>query len=138
MWVTEATCITTAAKEQVWKLWEDVSNWNVWDKEVEFSEVFGPFQAGTEGLLKPAGGPKTKFIIIECTPHKSFTDRSFLPLCKIDFIHTMKETANGLEVTHKVVITGCTTFLFSKIMGKKIEAGLLIAVKKLTEIAEKD
>lgn len=138
MWTTEASCKTTATKEQIWKLWTDVTNWNVWDAEVETSELFGQFQTGTKGILKPTGGPKTKFVKTECTKFKSFTDRSFLPLCKMDFIHTMRETKEGLEITHKVVMTGFMTFLFSKVIGSKIKVGLPIAVEKLISLAEKN
>lgn len=137
MWTTEASRKTTATKEQIWLLWTDVPNWNVWDKEVENSEIFGEFKTGTMGILKPAGGPKTKFEVTECTSFKSFTDRSFMPLCKLDFSHTLTETKDGLEITHKVVMTGLMTFLFSKVIGNKIKIGLPNAVEKLIELAEK-
>ncbi len=138
MWTVEVSRKTEATKEQIWKLWTDVAKWNLWDAEVETSELFGQFKTGTKGVLKPAGGPKTKFEMIECTNFKSFTDRSFLPLCKMDFIHTMTETNGGLEITHKVVMTGIMTFLFSIIIGSKIKVGLPIAVEKLIELAKKN
>jgi hypothetical protein len=65
MWTTEVRRKTTATKERIWKLWSDVPHWNTWDKEVETSELFGEFKAGTKGVLKPAGGPKTKFEMTE-------------------------------------------------------------------------
>jgi hypothetical protein len=138
MWTTEVSRKTTATKEQIWKLWADVSNWNIWDAQVETSELFGQFQTGTKGILKPAGGPKTKFEMTECTNFKSFTVRSFLPLCKINFIHTMTETQDGLIISHKVVMTGFFDFLFSKVIGSKIIIGLPIAVDKLIELAKKN
>jgi len=137
MWTTEVSCKTIATKEQIWKFWSDVPNWNIWDKEVEASELFGDFKTGTKGVLKPAGGLKTKFVMIECTNFQSFTDRSFLPLCNMDFVHTMTETKDGLQVTHKVVMTGFMTFLFSRVIGSKIKVGLPITVDKLIELAEK-
>jgi hypothetical protein len=137
MWTTEVSRKTTATKEQIWKLWADVSNWNVWDKGVETSELFGQLQKGTKGILKPTDGPKAKFFISELTELKSFTSRSFLPLCKMDFIHTLTETKEGLEITHKIIIKGFMTFLFSKVIGNKIKIGLPIAVEKLVELAEK-
>jgi hypothetical protein len=138
MWTTEVSRKTTATKEQIWKFWADVSNWNIWDKEVETSELFGQFQIGSKGILKPAGGPKTKFEMTECTNFKSFTDRSVLPLCKMDFIHTITDTKDGHLITHKVIMTGFMTFLFSKVIGSKIKVGLPIAVEKLIELAEKN
>ena len=52
MWTTEVSRKTTATKEQIWKLWADVPNWNIWDKEVEKSELFGPFKKESKGILK--------------------------------------------------------------------------------------
>lgn len=138
MWTTKVSRKTIATKEQIWKLWSDVPNWNIWDKDIETSELFGEFKTGTRGILKPLGGPKTKFIMTECTKFNSFSDRSFLPLCKMDFVHSLIETKNGIEITHKVVMTGFLTFIFSKFIGKKIKVGLPIAVEKLIEIAEKN
>jgi hypothetical protein len=137
MWTTEVSRKTTATKEQIWKLWADVPNWNVWDAEVETSELSGQFKSETIGILKPIGAPKAKFIISELTELKSFTNRSFLPLCKMDFIHTMTETKDGLEITHKIIMKGFMTFLFSKVIGSKIKVGLPLAVEKLIELAEK-
>ncbi len=138
MWTTEVTRKTRATKEQIWKLWADVPNWNVWDAEVETTELFGEFQTGTKGTLKPTSGPKTKFKMTECAKFKSFTNRNFLPLCQMDFIHIMTETKDGLEITHKVVMTGFMIFLFSRVIGTKIKVGLPIAVEKLIELAEKN
>lgn len=137
MWTTEVSRKTTATKEQVWKLWADVPNWNVWDNEVQTSALFGQFQKGTRGILKPTGRPEAKFIISELTEIKSFTSRSFLPLCKMDFIHTLTETKDGLEITHKIIIKGFMTLLFSKVIGSKIKVGLPLAVEKLIVLAEK-
>jgi hypothetical protein len=138
MWTTEVSRKTKATKEQIWILWADVPNWNIWDREVETSELFGKFKTGTKGILKPTGGPKIKFEMTECTNFKSFTDRSFLPLCKMDFIHILTETKDGLEITHKVVMTGFMTFFFSKMIGSNIKVGLPVAVEKLIELAEKN
>ena len=138
MWTTEVTRTTTATKEKIWSLWSDVPHWNTWDDEVDSSELFGLFQAGSKGTLQPKGGPKTKFEMIECTQYKSFTDRSFLPLCTMDFIHTMTEAKDGIEITHKVVMKGFLTFLFSRVIGSKIQAGLPHAVDKLIQVAEKN
>ncbi len=138
MWKIEVIRKTKAKKEQIWSIWADVHKWNIWDKEVKTSELFGKFQKGTKGILKPTSGPKAKFEIIELTNLKSFTSRSFLPFCKIDFIHFMNETEEGLEIIHKIEMTGFMSFIFSKVIGSKIKIGLAKAVDKLIEFAEKN
>ena len=137
MWTIETSCKTSAEKEKIWNLWIDVNRWNVWDKEVEYVEIFGSFDKGTKGILKPKNGPKTTFEIVECQSLKSFTTRSILPFCKMDFIHQMNEKDNQLEISHRVEMTGFMTFLFSKIIGKNIKKGLPKAVETLVKLAEK-
>ena len=136
MWTTKITRKTSATKEKIWKLWADVPNWSTWDKDVEKAELFGDFAVGTKGILRPVGGPKVKFEIIECEKFKSFTSRSSLPLCTVDFIHSMNEIRDGLEITYEVQMTGILTFLFSRVIGKKMAIELPTAVDKLIELTE--
>ena len=88
-------------------------------------------------MLKSVGGPKTNFVITDCEYLKSFVNRSYLPLCKIDFIHTLSEMENRLVVTHRVEMSGFLTFFFSKVIGKNIAKGLPRAVENLITKAEK-
>ncbi|MDR0467903.1 MAG: hypothetical protein LBG67_03540 [Campylobacteraceae bacterium] len=137
IWTTEVNRQTIAKKEQIWKLWADVANWNSWDNDIESSELYGKFIVGTKGMLKSVGGPKTTFVITDCEYLKSFTNRSYLPLCKIDFIHTLSEMKNRLVVTHRVEMSGFLTFFFSKVIGKNVAKGLPQAVENLITNAEK-
>ena len=70
----------------------------------------GDFDIGTNGWLKPVVGPKIKFAITTCEPFAAFTNRSFLPLCTMDFVHTLRETESGIQVTHHMMIKGPLTF----------------------------
>ena len=115
-WAVEISRQTTAKKEQIWDLWADVAHWNRWDSTVERSELYGDFSVGSKGAVKPVGGPKYKFVIADCKPLETFTNRSYLPLCKADFMLILDETQDGLLITYKVEMTGFLTFFFSMIM----------------------
>jgi len=136
MWTRKTTIKTSAAKEQIWKLWTDVENWNKWDKEVEFSKLNGKFEVGTIGILKPTKGPKSKFELISVEKLNGFTNRSFLPFAKMDFIHKMEEKNGELFITHAVEIKGILTFLFSKLIGKKLVNEMPKAMENLSEMAK--
>jgi hypothetical protein len=138
MWTKEVSKKTTASREQIWNLWTDVENWNKWDNEVEYSELYGSFEAGTSGILKPTNGPKSKFQLTSVDKLHSFTSRSFLPFTKMDFIHEMSEEEGSLIVTHIVSIKGPLTFLFSKVIGEKLISELPKALENLSKMAEKD
>ena len=137
MWAIEVSRQTTAKKEQLWKLWADVTSWNTWDSTVKSSKLYGDFRVGTKGEFKLASGPKSKFIITNCKPFDSFTNSSYLPLCKIDSIISFAETQNGVLVTYKVEMTGFLTFFFSRAIGKKMAKGLSQGLEDLITKAEK-
>ena len=136
MWSIEISRQTTAKKEQLWNLWADVTNWKSWDSTVKYSELYGDFCVGTKGMVKLAVGPKSKFVITYCKPFETFTNRSFLPLCKVDFTLTLVEMQNGVLVTYRQEMTGFLTFFFSKIFGKKMEKGTSKGIEDLIKYAE--
>ena len=136
MWTIEVSRQTTATKERVWNLWADVAHWNTWDSTVKHSELYGDFSTGTKGVVKLMGPPKSTFVITKCEPFKTFTNRSFLPFCKMDFTLILDETHNGLLVTYKQEMKGFLTFLFSAIMGKMMTKGLSKGIDDLIQYAE--
>ena len=137
MWAMEISRQTTATKEQIWKFWSDVAHWKSWDSTVENSELYGDFKAGTKGMNKPVDGPKYRFVITNCIPFESFTNRSRLPLCKADFTATFAETQTGLLITHRIEMTGFLTFFFSRVIGKKMAKGIPQGLDDLIAYAEK-
>ncbi|HJD75315.1 MAG TPA: hypothetical protein K8W04_04565 [Bacteroides reticulotermitis] len=127
-----------ATKERIWSLWTNVETWNLWDPDVEYSKLFGKFEVGVSGILKARNGPKSRFKIVEATPNKSFTNRSKLPFCTLDFIHEVIEKDRDIIITHRIVIKGLLSPLFSKIIGKQQELNLPKAVDELIKFAENE
>jgi len=124
MWQYEEKVKTKLSKEKVWELWRDVKNWNKWDIDVKHSEIFSEFISGGNGVIQPMSGPKIKFVITDCKKLKSFTTVSYIPFCKIYFIHNMIEINGELEISHKVEIKGPLTFFFSRVIGNQIKKTL--------------
>lgn len=137
MWKKEITIETNATKEKIWELWQDVENWKKWDGEVQESKLNGKFETGTMGILKPTNGPKSKFVIKSAKFPVEFTTSSSLPLAKMNFVHKLTEKNGKLLLTHGVEISGILTFLFSRVIGKKIIAELPKAMQSLSEMAKK-
>ena len=137
MWMEEFALETKAAKEKIWSLWTDVKNWNKWDDSVEYASLNGNFENGTRGALKTLNGPRSAFVLTDCVENKSFTSRSKLPLCTMDFIHELAEENNGIKVRHRIKIYGPLEFVFKNVIGKNAAKNMPIAVKKLIDSAEK-
>lgn len=122
------------SKEQVWATWSEVSNWNKWDDDIESSE--GVFGDNSTLLIRPKSGPSIT-ATMTCVPDESFTVNSNLPLwTRLEFVHIIKNSSAGLEITHGIKISGPLTFLFRYIIGRSVEANLPIAMEKLVQIAK--
>lgn len=131
-------CVETKAQPQtIWSFYQDASSWPQWDIEVEYAKLFGPFQTGTKGELKPVGGPKVKFELLQIVPFKIFSDISYLPLGTILFTHTLEITTNGTKICHKVEMGGLLKYFWAFVIGRNIKKHLPAAMQKLAEFAEK-
>jgi ligand-binding SRPBCC domain-containing protein len=137
MWSFENTETTTATPAAVWARYAEPTTWPEWDHEIEKVTVEGPLAVGTRGTLKPVGGPLTRFAYTQVEPGVSFTDVTKLPLARLTFRHRIEPTAEGCRFTHQVSITGPLSWLFARIIGRKIEAGLATAMRALAAMAER-
>jgi MarR family transcriptional regulator, organic hydroperoxide resistance regulator len=135
MWSFEHSISAGVTREQVWAVWAAVEKWCEWDHAVSWAKLDTSFQAGATFVLKPNGGPKVKAVLTRCDPLVGFTDRSRLPFCTLEFDHQLVEDAKGMRITHRVSMTGLTTFLFRRIIGRNIERDMPVAMSKLIEKA---
>ncbi|MFJ6798787.1 polyketide cyclase [Streptomyces sp. NPDC091268] len=76
MWVYEHSLETAAAPEAIWHLWADVQNWGTWNADIEKIELRGPFAAGSEITMVPAGQDPVELRIAEAVEGESFTDEA--------------------------------------------------------------
>ena len=127
--------VQKVAKEQIWRVWEDVNQWHLWDSDIEFARIEGPFEVGGAFILKPKGGPKVKIGLLKVQPKVAFTDVTTFPLAKMYGIHEMRETKEGLEVSHTVRIEGPLSFLWKKIVAEKVASGLEEQAQKMIQRA---
>lgn len=126
---------THASPESVWSQWSDVASWPVWDSGVERVTLQGPFAAGTKGTLKPTGGPRVRFELTEVRPVEGFTDVTKLPLSRMQFEHSAVRESDRTRLTHRVTISGLTTPLFARIIGRGVAKGLPETVRTLARVA---
>jgi hypothetical protein len=131
MQIKSITKTTDLSAVTIWNKYVDVKNWKSWDPDVESSELFGDFVEGTQGILKPIGGPQAKFVITTVTKYIYFADRSFLPFAYIDFEHTIFDNGEVRQVTHTISIGGFLAPVFNFILGKTLANGLEEAVENL-------
>lgn len=136
MWTFEHTETTAATPEQLWQLYQDPTTWPEWDHQLEAVTVDGPFETGATGTIKPVGGPRTKFRMVEVTEKVSFTDVTRLPLATMRFDHRIEQGVGGTSFVHRVTITGPLSPLFARVVGRKVADDLPVAMRTLAARAE--
>lgn len=91
---------------------------------------------GARGIMKPRGGPATRFTVTEVTPEVSFTTVSRLPLARMAFEHVVERTAEGCRFIHRVAISGPLSPLFARLIGRGVAAELPVAMRALARLGE--
>ncbi|WP_042386938.1 SRPBCC family protein [Streptacidiphilus melanogenes] len=130
------TQISSAAPAAFFDRWADMATWPEWNADTEWVRLDGPFAAGSTGVLKPKGGPKTKFVITELTD-RVFVDVSLLAGARLTFHHAIAPTAaGGSEVSVTVTLGGPLARLWNLILGKGIAASLDRDLAALARVAE--
>jgi len=132
---THKMVVRNVSKSQIWKVWQEVNQWHHWDTDIEFARLEEPFANGSRFVLKPKGGPQVKIKLVKVEPNSAFTDLTSFPLAKMYGIHEMRDTKDGLEVSHTVRIEGPLGFLWKKIVAEKVAAGLDEQAEKMVRRA---
>ncbi|MEV0647150.1 SRPBCC family protein [Phytomonospora sp. NPDC050363] len=135
MWTFSHTETTTATPARLWEHYADPPSWPRWDPDTAEVTVDGPFSAGTTGTLKPIGGPRVHFELTEVTPQRSFTDVARLPLTRLTFAHDVEPHGRGARFTHTVTFDGPLAWLFRRVIGRGIAAGMPEAMSRLAALA---
>lgn len=108
------------SKEKIWAAWSEVNNWPQWDKGLDYCDMRDSFTEGTKFILKPKGGPKVKIFISKIIPTQEFSDYCKFPGAKMFDEHFLEDTPEGLKITNKITVTGPLSFLWVKLVAKKV------------------
>ena len=124
--------------EHIFKHYENVKAWKIWDHDIKEASIDGKFNNGTIGTLTPTKGPKAKFTLTEVKHNDSFSSITKLPLCRITFKHELEEyDTHHTKVIHTVSFTGLTRFIFRRLIGSQIQKSLPTTMQGLKTLCEK-
>ena len=136
MLIIKHTIETQASPESIWKIWQDVENWNTWDHGIEYSKIFGPFKTDTPGELKPKGGPLVKTLLKDVIPFKEFTDEAKLFFAKIVMKHSIFHSDGKTSVTHQIEMKGILSPFFAFVIGRDMKKNLPQEMSSMIKKAE--
>lgn len=108
------------SKDSAWKILYDVNSWASWHDDLDYCKIEGSFEVGNHFMLKPKGVKPIKIVITELVPGKAFTDCTTFFGAKMYDTHEMEETAKGLRLSNKLVVTGPLTWLWVMLVAKNV------------------
>ena len=133
----QATITSAAEPSAFFARWADMATWPEWNNDTEWVRLDGKFVQGATGVLKPKGGPKTKFVVSRLVPGHEFTDVSMLLGARLTFRHLVERTPIGTtRVNVTVTLGGPLAFVWNMILGKGIAASLQRDLDALRAAAE--
>jgi hypothetical protein len=135
MLIIKHTVKTKATPLQLWKLWQDAENWKTWDHQIEFSQIDGPFEAGTAGSTKFVGTPIIKTLLKEVEPLKLVVQESYLSLAKVISYQSMQQEGGITKVTFQVEIRGPLAFFYGLMLGRFIKKKIPLEMEEMLKRA---
>jgi hypothetical protein len=109
MWVYEHSVETNADPEAIWHLWADVENWGTWNADIESIQLSGPFAAGAEIVMTPAGQGPVRLRVAEATVGELFVDEARIDGLLLRTIHRLDRGERlRTQVVYRMEITGPT------------------------------
>lgn len=103
--------------EKVWNYLISVEHWKDWDTALVSSTLFGKFEVGAKGELKPQTGPLLPFHISEIIPKKSYTFKTKMLFGYLEIKRTLLEKEGKVFFTDDIQFTGILKRLFGLILG---------------------
>jgi len=137
MWTTEHSIETSAAPEQIWRLWADVPGWSAWNSDIERIELVGPFAAGSRILMTPIGEEAVELRIAEAVEPELFVDEAELGEIVVRTVHRVERLdGERARVTYRMEITGAAADTLGAQIGPEISGDFPQTLAALAERAE--
>jgi hypothetical protein len=137
--IATATIRSAAPPAAFFARWADVATWPAWNADTEWVRLDGPFEQGATGVLKPRGGPRTRFVVTSLVPGREFVDVSRLLGARLTFAHVViAQEDGGCRVDVRVSIDGPLRALWSRIIGRGIAETLQDDLDRLAAVAVED
>ena len=137
MWTVEHNIETTAAPEQVWRLWADVEGWPEWNADIERIELQGSFATGGRIMMTPPGQEAIELRITEAVEPVLFVDEANLDDVVIRTTHRVERVGNERSrVTYRIEIDGPAAETLGPELGPAISADFPETLAALVARAE--
>jgi Polyketide cyclase / dehydrase and lipid transport len=137
MWVVEHSIDTSAAPEQVWRLWADVEGWPEWNRDIERIELHGSFATGGRIVMTPIGQEAIELRIADADEPVLFVDEANLDDVVVRTTHHVERVGKERSrVTYRMEIDGPAADTLGPQLGPAISADFPETLAALVAHAE--
>ncbi|WP_211195838.1 SRPBCC family protein [Agromyces sp. H66] len=127
---------STASADGFFARWIDHDTWSEWSPDTEWARVEGPVATGARGVLKPKGGPRTRFTVSACTPGREYTDTARFPGARLVFQHTAEAVGGETVLRVLVTVDGRLAPLWAAILGGGFRDSVQADLDRLVALVE--
>lgn len=132
----EKRIAVAAAPATIFRIYQDVEHWNVWDPDTRSAWLESGLVLGSTGRLTPTRGRAVPMQVTSLEVGRHFTVSSRTPLFRIDFKHELIPFWCGTKVVHRIRFFGLLKGVLARLLGPGIDAGLPETLRRLKALAE--
>jgi hypothetical protein len=137
MWTTEHSIETSAPPETIWRIWADVSNWPMWNGDIERIELIGAFATGSRIVMTPIGDEPIELRIAEAVDPERFVDEACIGEVVVRTVHQVDRVdTNTARIIYRIEITGPAADTLGPQIGPQISADFPRTLAALVHRAE--
>ena len=135
MWTATTRIDTTASRQALWRLFEDVAGWTNWNAGIEHVALHGPFATGTTFEMKPPGMDAFLSTLRDVRPHEGFVDETMLEDTRFLVSHELHALpSGGTRVSYSIRVEGPEAATLGPLVTADFPE-VLAALKSLAEQA---
>ncbi|MBT2231146.1 hypothetical protein [Nonomuraea sp. NEAU-A123] len=136
MWTYEHSIETDAMPEAIWRLWADVESWGAWNADIESIQISGPFAAGAEIVMTPAGQDPVRLRVAEATVDELFVDEARIDGLVLRTVHRLDRGERlRTRMVYRMEITGAAADELGPQIGPAVTADWPATMATLVERA---
>lgn len=136
MAVIAKSVITSASPETVFRIYQDVERWHLWDPDTRSAKLASGLTLHSKGHLTPTKGNTVPMEVTSIRENRQFTVSSKTALFRMDFDHELEPMTAGTRITHRVTFSGLLKPMLVLVVGRQVERGLPITLENLKRCAE--
>jgi hypothetical protein len=137
MWTIEHSVETSAAPEEIWRVWADVPAWPEWNGDIDQIELQGPFATATRIVMTPIGEEPVELRIAEAVEPELFVDEADLGEIVVRTSHRVQPLdGERAGITYRMEITGPAADTLGPQIGPEISSDFPQVLAALVERAE--